>query len=352
MDDKAARIAARRQAILNARGDRLARLTSSARGDDPGGVYAQEIQTATKSTLKTFVGEETALPPPSPPPPQPPSANNTPTKPAASSESVPSSTTKTPKTPKTPENSRIRAAAARESATPEWTPQQQEELLKMLLGADAAYSAQPRLPMPPSATTNTASDPLSNSENPENILAQMFSSFNGSADAFMGQQAQTAPPPRRTLGQRLIPVLHLLSMIVLVVWFAVFKEPEQVRLNVASAGVKGIELEDNFGWNRWSRLMSVRPTGDMWSVPTMSSFFWAFTTVELVLHSLRLISKPAPYRPPFLLELALPHLPPPAPKIIITSLQYLQMGGMILNDLAVLIFGIGMVVLISSWKAG
>ena len=38
----ATRAAARRQAILNSRGDRLAKLTSSARGDDPGGVYAHD----------------------------------------------------------------------------------------------------------------------------------------------------------------------------------------------------------------------------------------------------------------------------------------------------------------------
>ena len=38
----AARAAARRQAILSSRGDRLAKLTSSARGDDPGGVYAHD----------------------------------------------------------------------------------------------------------------------------------------------------------------------------------------------------------------------------------------------------------------------------------------------------------------------
>lgn len=54
MDDKAARIAARRQAILNARGDRLARLTSSARGDDPGGVYAQESKSSCVSSHGDF----------------------------------------------------------------------------------------------------------------------------------------------------------------------------------------------------------------------------------------------------------------------------------------------------------
>lgn len=222
-----------------------------------------KAQTATKSNLNAFVGEESILPPPSPPPP--PSVNNTPTKSATAPESTPSSATKTPKTP---ESSRIRAAAARESTTPEWTPQQQEELLKALLGADAAYSTQPRLPGL-SATTNTGSD--ANPENAENVLAQMFSSFGGG-------RVEMAPPPPRTLGQRLIPVLHLLSMIVLVVWFAVFKEPEQVRLNVASVGVKGVEVEDHFGWKRWARLTSVKPTGDMWSVPMMVGvFFFLFS---------------------------------------------------------------------------
>lgn len=51
MNEKTARLAARRQAILGSRGERLARLSSSARGDDPGGVYAQDSEFAHMSTL-------------------------------------------------------------------------------------------------------------------------------------------------------------------------------------------------------------------------------------------------------------------------------------------------------------
>ncbi|GJJ13847.1 hypothetical protein Clacol_008104 [Clathrus columnatus] len=271
----AARAAARRQAILNARGDRLAKLTSSARGEDPGGVYAQDIQAAATSNLKNFVGEETILPPP------PPSVPVTPEKPATVAEIPSSNTSRATRTPKS-------VSSAPREQTPEWTPQQQEELMRAFLNADMTNSSQPPLPRLPSALN---SDQQSQQQSADDVLAQLFSSLNGSADKLF-QHVETAPPPTRTLGQRLIPILHLLSMIGLVIWFSVFREPEQVRLNVESVGVKGIEVESHFGWKRWGRLASMKPDGDMWSVPTLPAFFWAFTTIELALHSLRLISKP------------------------------------------------------------
>ena len=56
-------------------------------------------------------------------------------------------------------------------------------------------------------------------------------------------------------------------------------------------------------------------------------------------------------RPPALLSLALPHLPPPLPTIILTVLKYLQIGGIFLNDIAALLFGVGFFVWLSSWLA-
>ena len=50
----AARAAARRQAILNSRGDRLAKLTSSARGEDPGGVYAHDGESHTSARCYSY----------------------------------------------------------------------------------------------------------------------------------------------------------------------------------------------------------------------------------------------------------------------------------------------------------
>jgi GET complex subunit GET2 len=50
-----------------------------------------------------------------------------------------------------------------------------------------------------------------------------------------------------------------------------------------------------------------------------------------------------------LLGLVLPYLPPPFPQAILTSLRYLQMGSMVLDDLSILVFGIGLVIFVSNW---
>jgi len=52
-----------------------------------------------------------------------------------------------------------------------------------------------------------------------------------------------------------------------------------------------------------------------------------------------------------LLAMALPHLPPPFPSIIVNSLKYMQMGSLFLDDLAGLVVGIGFIVYFSGWFA-
>lgn len=56
-------------------------------------------------------------------------------------------------------------------------------------------------------------------------------------------------------------------------------------------------------------------------------------------------------QPPTLLALALPHLPPPLPSVITNGLRYLRMGSAFMDDIAAIIFGIGMIILITSWLA-
>jgi hypothetical protein len=79
---------------------------------------------------------------------------------------------------------------------------------------------------------------------------------------------------------------------------------------------------------------------------------WAFMTVQVMLHSIRIYTGNNQVQPPVLLALAMPHLPPPFPSIITNGLRYVRMGGAILDDLSAVIFGLGMVVLIAGWFAG
>ncbi|KAF8584933.1 hypothetical protein K439DRAFT_1633055 [Ramaria rubella] len=322
----AARAAARRQAILNSRGDRLAKLTSSARGDDPGGVYAHDDPPlpTLDSSLKDFVGEEST--PPTPP--------------------VNRQRSATPS----------RTTDGSNAQVPEWSSEQQQELLRAFMGGAAV--GQPGLQMPPSiaADANAGHSAPSVPEDPISALLASFGASGDGGNAFA--PTDVAPTRPRTLTQKLIPVLHVLSMLMILVWFVVWKEPQifadSSLLNSAKSergeqeAFVGYNLKD-FGWKRWARLARGAPTIAGLVVPPLPAFFWAFTTIELALHSLRLFSQPDEYRPPMLLGLVLPYLPPPFPQTILTSLKYLQMGSMVLDDLAILVFGIGLVIFVSNW---
>ncbi|KAJ6614922.1 hypothetical protein B0H10DRAFT_2022875, partial [Mycena sp. CBHHK59/15] len=102
----------------------------------------------------------------------------------------------------------------------------------------------------------------------------------------------------------------------------------------------GVEMGRTWRWKQLAK--------DGWGVQTVP-FFWAFVTLELVLHSLRIFSGFDAFRPPTLLALALPHLPPPIPSLIVHSMKYAQMGSLMLDDVAAAVVGVGLVVWLSSW---
>lgn len=55
--------------------------------------------------------------------------------------------------------------------------------------------------------------------------------------------------------------------------------------------------------------------------------------------------------PPGLLAFALPHLPPTVSSVIMSTLKYLQMGSLFLDDLSGLVVGLGFLVFFSGWLA-
>lgn len=50
-----------------------------------------------------------------------------------------------------------------------------------------------------------------------------------------------------------------------------------------------------------------------------------------------------------IVSLALPHLPKPVPSVILNGMKYWQIGRIFLDDLAALLFGIGLIIWISGW---
>jgi len=80
----------------------------------------------------------------------------------------------------------------------------------------------------------------------------------------------------------------------------------------------------------------------------MQIFFWVFTTLQIVLHSTRLLSRVDDVQPPSLLTFILPHLPQQVSSSVLSALRYLQMLSMLLDDIAWLVVAMGFLVLIAT----
>jgi len=306
----AARAEARRKAILSRGTDRLSRLTTSARGDDAPQFAQAEPPTppplsAPKANLAHFIGGD---PLPSQPP------------------------RRTPD----PQGSRFRSAGSGgpPSDPPIWPDEQQHQLLRALLGGTPPTGS----PLGPDIRGST--EPGAMADDP---LLALMSHFTAGAGA--GKGAGTVPlsqpeARRKTLTQKLLPILHVFSVWALVAFFVFWMEPEAFRAQ-NSAVVSSSTI-----WSRWARLATGSLEGSLWSVETVP-FFGAFVSLELVLHTMRSFSGFDSVQPPMLLSLALPHLPKPFPAIIMHGLGYMQMAGAILDDLAAAVVAIGLFVVTS-----
>jgi len=162
---------------------------------------------------------------------------------------------------------------------------------------------------------------------------------NGSGKAL----AQDVAPPTKL--QRLMPFVHLGMMWCLLAYFIVWEEPRVYKER---------QLGEEFGiWRRWAELHMKGPIGITMHMLQIQivPFFWAFATLQIVLHSARIFSGFDTVQPPMLIALALPHLPPIVSSTIMTTLKYLQLGSLFLDDLSGLIVGLGFMVLLSRWLA-
>ncbi|KWU45971.1 hypothetical protein RHOSPDRAFT_5642, partial [Rhodotorula sp. JG-1b] len=176
-----------------------------------------------------------------------------------------------------------------------------------------------------------------------------------------GQQQQPAadspfaPAPPKTLLDRFFPLVHITSMVALAIYVVFVYEPAR---RIATYGWAG--GSEGVDWSAWSALLTHKPRDlalgagafrGLASVPLL----WMFVTVELILQTTRLFlirNRPAP---PGILSSILPLISQFSPQIglaIQTGVRYLDLFSTCLNDLAVLIFCIGLTVVIGRWKAG
>ncbi|KAH8111427.1 hypothetical protein DFH11DRAFT_1729368 [Phellopilus nigrolimitatus] len=337
MSSPAARAEARRKAILSRGSDRLSKLTSSARGEDHPAYMNTDSLAQKAPTTETFLGEETIMPTP----------------PARASPAP------------NPNSNQANPSA--------WSAEQQQEFLRALMAAPELTGAPPNPSLNARRAFQAEADPQigpgaeadagGGNEDPMaamlSALTQLtggqappalnFGGMPGMPPMPMGPQttAATTPAPRRTLLQRLRPVLHLLATWILLAYFALFQEPDAYELRVARVGTEKWGM-----FQRWAELGWRRVEEERSACRQLCPFFWAFTTLQLILHSIQIFTKSNPVQPPMLLALALPHLPPLASSFILNALGYLRMGGMLLDDVAGLIVGVGFLVWVAGWAVG
>ncbi|KAG6899339.1 hypothetical protein C0993_011127 [Termitomyces sp. T159_Od127] len=306
-----ARAEARRKAILSRGSDRLAKLTTSARGDDPAYIHPDPPIPTIRKTSSNFLGEESTMP-------TPPNRSSSEPEPASPTNIF----TATPPDPSV------------------WSEQQQQ-LLQALMAGTRPSEAGPEI-----TSKDAQPSPL---DNP--LAAMLFPQGQGAFPQFSPASmegkapAAVAPVPQTRL-QKLMPFMHLLLMWALLAYFMFYIEP---RLWTESfADMSG----QKFGiWRRWAELGRTTKLEDVALILRIQvlPFFWAFMTLQLALHSVRIFSGFDAVQPPTLLAFVLPHLPPPLPSVIMNGLKYLQMGSLFLDDLAGLLVGIGFVVMFSGW---
>ncbi|KAL4254480.1 GET complex subunit Get2/sif1 [Abortiporus biennis] len=325
MSSAAARAEARRKAILSRGGDRLAKLTNSGRADDA--AYKPEdppLAPLPVRPLEEFVGEQSSLP-------TPPLQQATPPRSRNVSESHPASS---------PFNL---AGLGNNAPDPSvWSEEQQKQFLSALMGG---VNASPALP----SQRITSPDDGIDTPSGEDPLAALMSSLVQQQQAQPGTGIQSpfgtgfaqppAPPKPKTTVQRVMPLIHILAAWLLLAYFVLWKEPEV--FDVASHGsVSSL-------WRRWAELGWKSPT-ENWGVQTVP-FFWAFTTLTIVLHSWRIFSGLDRVQPPTLLAFALPHLPSPLPSIILNGMKYWQIAGVFFDDIAGVLVAIGLLIWVARW---
>ncbi|EJD55127.1 hypothetical protein AURDEDRAFT_140797 [Auricularia subglabra TFB-10046 SS5] len=315
MSSAAERAKARREALLNRGSDRLAKLTTSARGGEDTTYLRHDVPLVPSlgPSLTNFLGEDSGASTPVPP--------STPQRrplraesaspahlqaPSAANAGIPRSTSMPPTV----------SLAAREPLTPPPTRE------------DFASGLPPGMALPPLF---------------EQILAGAVgggAGGGGPGDPFaallqgmpqMAQDAQTqAPQPRRTrtFSQRLLGVLRLVAVILLVGWSVYWQ-----RLHSASWEQRA---------RAWGDLNQKRDDREVLMLPTM--FFWTFLTLLIGQHAFRILDDNEPVSLPTLVSIALPHLPAPLPSIIVNGARYYSLLSLVLDDIAALVFALGVVV--------
>ncbi|PWN44505.1 hypothetical protein IE81DRAFT_321118 [Ceraceosorus guamensis] len=326
-DDAAARRAARKARILGSGTDRLARITKTGRGDEASTLYP----------------------------------------------------------PTSPSSSSSRGIAPNLSAEADEHPDPEEidlaQLARLQAGEGGAMSVNPfASPRAGQTHLNDAQSPGQGQQGlppgfpqlPAGMelppgMADMFAQFQaamaggGGPPGSSGEAgAQTSTPPVAPSGSRTVERIFGLTRVLIFAAFGAYLVAPLLHAHRAVLAGEGEAHHVNGGaLLHWARLGYERPSP--WDAGTFGleelglggiPVFYLFLTLEIGLQSARIMLMRHRPPPPSLLQRFSPLLPPALSSILLTGSQYLTLLNAFINDLAVVIFVMGVGILWAGWRVG
>ncbi|KAL9715660.1 hypothetical protein Ac2012v2_000103 [Leucoagaricus gongylophorus] len=273
MSSAAERAEARRKAILAKRGDRLAKLTTSARGEE--GVYLGSDNASSRS--KNFLGEGS---------PQ----VSTPSRVPISPSSGPITSKLTTALPSAPSPSITPESHFSGIDDSVWSPELQERFRRAPVNIDSPFSnpsgsmssgvsASGRSPRSLGSDGQADADPITEMVASLSAGASSSDMFNFLQQVRQGTQATSPEVDTLQRDKAIRRIIQLVTAWLLLAYFVFFLEPSVYRSRVGSLDVGR--------WTRWAVLGENRNMLGLlqtFIVQPQPAFFWAFIALEAVLH--------------------------------------------------------------------
>ncbi|OAV96280.1 hypothetical protein PTTG_03481 [Puccinia triticina 1-1 BBBD Race 1] len=188
------------------------------------------------------------------------------------------------------------------------------------------------------------SDQMFGTEAAPNPMMQQASA--GLSGMQMGNQA----PREKTWVDRIFPLLNLLTVIGLVVSAVLWWNPLSNYWRVLQ-GSSPIAEDSNIDLKaEWEALYPSGSTPAVRQALGPAPVFWMFVTIELALQATRWMFNWGSASSPGLLDTLIMSLPMPYSTLASTAMKYFAITSSLIDDLCLLIFGVGCAVLWLEWK--
>ena len=139
-----------------------------------------------------------------------------------------------------------------------WSNEQQQQFLQALIGG----------PLPREPRSFDVNAPVTNNAAPDDPLLALLSGLG--IEGAIGQggetlsQSRTEPKPKTPI-QKLLPLLHVISVWALVAFFIFWREPEAFRER------NSVVVSSGHIWNRWARLAGGTAEQSTWGIEIVVS---------------------------------------------------------------------------------